>query len=463
MQMFPAYWENRHLEYSPFLMKNIEKERITMIKKYRTIHAMAYPILLNYLLSSVFELLDKAIVGHYSVQGFALVGVAASFTYAITGALGILSAAFNIVAADEKGKGNASGFEAAFVISKGLSLLIGISFFVLSILGGRCFFQRVYGISEEHLSELLSYFYPTAFTVVQNMLIFQYSAYFRNHLNTKITLYSTIVSTGVNLFFDFSLVYGVFGLPRLGTAGAAWGSVIGLFAGLLVYQLAYYRHHTISGIRSQMRDLGRKAAMAKKILNLYPSLLGQELLESTIFVIVVSGTVARLGTEQMAVYSLLDTVGSTIGLPIYAYASATQTLALQNAAAGNPTAVRDYMKSGLRLAYVVILILCVLCGIFSGTLLRLIVSDTALITAAQRLLWSVFLLQLVKVPYQIHMSYLQGIGRERFVFACTAIGTIVASISVASIGIPTGLSGIFFLMIAEFAILGIIYLRTYGS
>lgn len=444
-------------------MKNIEKERITMTKKYRTIHAMAYPILLNYLLSSVFELLDKAIVGHYSVQGFALVGVAASFTYAITGALGILSAAFNIVAADEKGKGNTSGFETAFVISKGLSLLIGISFFVLSILGGRCFFQQVYGISEEHLSELLSYFYPTSFTVVQNMLIFQYSAYFRNHLNTKITLYSTIVSTCVNLFFDFSLVYGAFGFPRLGTAGAAWGSVIGLFAGLLVYQLAYYRHHTISGICGQMRDFGRKAAMAKKILNLYPSLLGQELLESTIFVIVVSGTVARLGTEQMAVYNLLDTVGSTIGLPIYAYASATQTLALQNAAAGNPTAVRDYMKSGLRLAFAVILLLCTLCGIFSRILLRLIVFDTALITASQRLLWSVFLLQLVKVPYQIHMSYLQGIGRERFVFAYTAIGTIVTSISVASIGILTGLSGIFFLMIAEFAILGMIYLRTYGS
>ncbi|MCM1184891.1 MAG: MATE family efflux transporter [Roseburia sp.] len=428
-----------------------------MIKKYKQIHTMAYPILLNYLLSSVFELLDKAIVGHYSVQGFALVGVAASFTYAVTGALGILSAAFNIVAADEKGRDHLLGFETAFVISRGLSLLIGAGFFVLSLLGGRCFFRRAYGISEEHLSELLSYFYPTAFTVIQNMLIFQYSAYFRNRLNTKITLYGTMVSTAVNLFFDFSLVYGAFGLPRLGTAGAAWGSVIGLAAGLLVYQAAYYREHTLPHIFSRLRRFHGKRTMARRILRLYPPLLGQELLEGTIFVIVVSGTVARLGTEQMAVYNLLDTVGSAIGLPIYAYASATQTLALQGTAARNQAAVRDYLKSGIQSAFAVVLLLCVLCGCFSGTLLRLIVTDTTLITAAQGRLWPVFLLQLVKVPYQIHLCYLQGIGRERFVFVCTAVGTVAASLGVAATGIMTELSGIFVWMIAEATLLGLVY------
>ncbi len=209
------------------------------IMKYKTdcrdIHRMAYPILLNYVLSGVFEMLDKAIVGHYSVRGFAVVGIAASFTFAITGALGILSAAFNIVAAGERGCQDEHQFESTFAASKSLALLTGTVFFVLSLLGGRFFFRHVYGIREDDLSELLSYYYPAAFTVIQNMLIFQYSTYFRNRLNTRITLCSTIVSTGVNLFFDCSLVYGFFGMPCLGTAGAAWGSVIGLAAGLLVF------------------------------------------------------------------------------------------------------------------------------------------------------------------------------------------------------------------------------------
>lgn len=157
------------------------------------------------------------------------------------------------------------------------------------------------------------------------MLVFQYSAYFRNHLNTRITLYSTVVSTGVNLFFDFSLVYGAFGPPCLGTAGAAWGSVIGLAAGVPVYQLAYYkkRFPAVTLLTDSANFLTAKA-MAGKILCLFPSLFGQELLEGTIFTCVISTVAARLGTEQMAMYNLLDTAVNAIGLPVYAYATATE-------------------------------------------------------------------------------------------------------------------------------------------
>ncbi len=420
----------------------------------RKINQMAFPVLLNFLLSTVFELLDKAIVGHYSVQGFAVVGIAASFVYAITGALGILSAAFHIAAAEEKGKRDEQGFETTFMVSRYLALLIGISFFVLSLLGGRFLFQHVYGVRDDDLSELLSYYYPAAFTVVQNMLVFQYSAYFRNCLNARITLYSTVVSTGVNLFFDLSLVYGYCGLPKLGTAGAAWGSVIGLAAGLLVYQAAYLRMRSPA---SPVRFAAMKT-VAGKILRLYPSLFGQELLESTIFACIVSAVVARLGTEQTAVYSLLDTAGSAIGLPVYAYATATQTFALQYHSAGDMTSARRYLNSGMQLSFSIVGLLCILCGIFDQTLLHLIIDDEAIIQQAQRLLWLIFLLQLAKIPYQIHMSYLQGIGREKFVLLCTAAGTIGTGIGVIIAGTLFGLTGLCLVMTSAFVSLGICYI-----
>lgn len=439
------------------------------IANYRNIHQMAYPVLLNYLLSSVFELLDKAIVGHYSVQGFAVVGVAAAFTYAITGTLGILSAAFNIAAAEEKGKNNEQGFEVTFRVSKQLAFLIGIFFFALSLLGGHSFFQNVYHIQGDDLSELLSYFYPASFTVVQNMLIFQYSAYFRNCLDTKITLYSTVISTGINLFFDFSLVYGLFGLPQLGSAGAAWGSVVGLAAGLLVYQLAYWKKHCTpftydivslfySHKRISVMTFLTAKAVTGKILRLYPSLFGQELLESTIFSCVLSAAVARLGTKQMAIYGLLDTLGSIVGLPVYAYATATQIFAMQKYSARDMSAVKDYLKCGIKLTFGIIALLCILCGVFRNVLLHLIVDDLHIIREAQKLLVFLFLLQLAKVPYQIRMSYLQGVGREKFVLLCTAIGTICSSIGVIIAGNIAGLIGIYLVMAAELVILGICYM-----
>lgn len=239
--------------------------------KYKTqlkqINAMAFPILLGYLLMSVFEILDKAIVGHGSVQGFAVIGIAAGPIFEITGALGILSVAFNILAAKQKGMGNEDAFEQTFTVSRELAVFIGAAFFLLSLAGGRSFFRVAYGLKEETLEELLSYFYPASFTVLQNMLIFQYSAYYRNRLNTKLSFYSTALSTLVNLFFDLALVHGLWGFPRLGTAGAAWGSVIGLGAGLLMFQIPYFRHR---GPRPVRRN-----EILKAILRLYPPCWGR--------------------------------------------------------------------------------------------------------------------------------------------------------------------------------------------
>ncbi|WP_138203633.1 hypothetical protein [Haloimpatiens lingqiaonensis] len=40
-------------------------------KYVKTINSLAFPILMNYLISSIFEIMDKVIVGHYSTEGFA--------------------------------------------------------------------------------------------------------------------------------------------------------------------------------------------------------------------------------------------------------------------------------------------------------------------------------------------------------------------------------------------------------
>lgn len=418
------------------------------------LRALAWPVLLNYLLMSLFEVLDKAIVGHFSVRGFALVGIAAAPLFEITGALGILSAAFNILAARQKGQGDLEGFEESFSVSRALAWAIGGGFFLLSLLGGRLFFRTAYRLDGAELEELLEYFYPVSFTVLQNMLIFQYSAYFRNKLNTKISFYSTAISTAVNLFFDLSLVYGLFGLPQLGTAGAAWGSVLGLTAGLLVYWLPYYRHKS-----KQTTVPGRKKAMLLEIFRLYPPLLGQEFLQNTLFILVISGVVARLGTGQMAVYSLLDTISSTLTLPVYAYAAAAQTLACQSLAAGDSPLARRYLGMGQAMAGTLIGGLCLLTFLWRRQVLGWVVSDGAVIEKASNLLFGIFALIAAKLPCQFYMSYLQGTGRENYVFRTSAAAAVLASLGTALLGHFLKLPGIYGMMIGEFSILAGLYFQ----
>lgn len=410
---------------------------------------LAYPILLNYLLTTLFEILDEAIVGHYSVEGFALVGIAASIIFSVTGALGILSVALNILAADKKGKKDEKSFEELFVTSKCLAILIGCIFIGLGVLGGRLFFRKIYGLEGVELEDILKYFYPTTITVLQNMLVFQYSSYFRNKLNSKISLYVTGVSTAVNLFFDYSLVYGKFGLPELGISGAAWGSAIGLFCGLLIYQVVYFKN---SGLKYIL-----KKEYIKAIFKLYPSLFGQELMESTVFVLVLTAVVTRLGTTEMAIYKLLDIVCASLTLPAYAYASASQTYALQNHAAKKMDAVKKYLKTGIVSGAMLVIVLCGITYIWKDTILKWIISDTNVISKTGIYLCFIFVLVLIKVPYQVHMSYLQGIGRDKYVFKCTVISTVLSSIMLIVLGHFCGLMGIYMVMIIEYAVLTLLY------
>ena len=346
------------------------------------------------------------------MRGFAVVGIAASVVYGVTGALGMLSSAFHIIAAEKIGKQDERGFENAFAGSKILVILIGLTVVLVSILFGKPFFYAVYRQQGKELQELLGYFYPASFTVLQNMLIFQYSVYFKNRQNTKITLWVTVVSTTVNLFFDFVLVYGAAGFPRLGTAGAAWGSILGLGCGLL---------------------------------------------ESTIFVFMVLAAVARLGAEDVAVYKLLDLVCGMLELPVYAYAAATQTYALQNHAAGKKAAVRSYEKAGIQLSGMIVLSVGMLCGIFQKEVFHWILSDEMIIARAGDYLWMIVLLVLVKIPYRIRLLYLQGIGKEGQVFWITAAASVIFGVGAFAAAELLQLSGIYLMIILEYGLLGGIY------
>lgn len=425
-----------------------------MNNKIRDINKIAFPILLNYLLSLIFEIFDKAIVGHYSVTSFAAVGIAANLIYNITGTLGILSAAFNIIAAENIGKNNEEGFAAAFKSSKMLSLILSLLFFVLSIVGGKFFFQNIYGVEENTLNELLSYFYPASFTVFQNMMLFQYSVMFRNLHNTKIVLYQTAVSTLVNLFFDNALVYGKFGFPEMGAAGAAWGSIIGLAAGHIVYLAGYFKN-PISKINTSAKN---QKASVFKILKLYFPLLGQDFLSGTFFALILSGAVSRLGERSMAVYSLLDSVNQVLILPAYAYATAAQTYSLQKYSAKLKTEAKAYLKVGLIFGTAFVSAISIIFRIFPDFFIKFIISDETIISYGINLLWIVIPTVIVNAVNQILMNFIQGAGCEKQVFILTAVSSGFASCAVIICGIYFGLKEIYMAVFLNIFILTILYL-----
>jgi putative MATE family efflux protein len=59
---------------------------------------------------------------------------------------------------------------------------------------------------------------------------------------TKIIMYSTLVTAVLNIFLDYALIFGHFGLPQMKTDGAAIASIIAEFVGLLIMAVNVWLH-----------------------------------------------------------------------------------------------------------------------------------------------------------------------------------------------------------------------------
>lgn len=56
---------------------------------------------------------------------------------------------------------------------------------------------------------------------------------------TRIVLFFSALNVLLNILFSFALIFGSFGLPALGVAGAGWGSTIGFWITGLFFRGMY--------------------------------------------------------------------------------------------------------------------------------------------------------------------------------------------------------------------------------
>jgi len=89
------------------------------------------------------------------------------------------------------------------------------------------------------------------------------SGFFTGRGKTWIVLYVNIVDTLVNIVLDYCLIFGNFGFPRMGIAGAAWGTIIaaacstGMYIYLFLIAENRRKYATFTGKRVDLDLFGR--------------------------------------------------------------------------------------------------------------------------------------------------------------------------------------------------------------
>lgn len=375
------------------------------------LNQIALPLMLNNVLALFIGLCDQAMIGHVSLTGFASVGIVAGIINSVTGILGATSVSFNILGARAKGEKDQKALASSYHYHMIQSIVIGIISIGLVGCFGSLFLKYFYQLQGEVLQEAMNYAVIFSASIGLNLMIFMGSSYLKIINETKYVLIGNLTAALCNVLFDYILIFGHLGFPRLGIVGNAMGSILALVVNLVIYSIIIKKPIPLIKInKKQIRES----------FKLSLPLMGQEFLEGTLLILVIGMLVARIGIVEVAVYQLLASLVEISFMPTYGYGQAALTLISEG--------IEHHSKIvGLAIKQSFVFYSLIAGGLIIGSplILKLIIDDVSVIQLAYRYLPLVIGITLLNVPSTIYKYGLQSIRKETDAFRVTCIGSIL--------------------------------------
>jgi MATE family multidrug resistance protein len=228
------------------------------------------------------------------------------------------------------------------------SLIAGLGFLALIPLAPQVL---ALGDHPPHIQALeKTYFNCLAFSALPMLIVASVNSFFAGRGTTRTVLLIDACGLAMNAVLAFALIFGHFGLPRMGIAGAGWATVAGsstsAAVGLMLFFRRRYREefHTLAGWRFD-------PALFRRLMRYgLPSgiQLGLDVLAFTVFIFLVG----RLGEADGGATSITFTINMVAVLPMVGMAQAVSVLVGQRLGGNRSDLAELSTWTGFRLAWV---------------------------------------------------------------------------------------------------------------
>ena len=254
---------------------------------------LAAPVIMGMLGHTFVGLVDNLMVGQLGAAELAAVSLGNSFFF-VAMSIGIgFSTAITPLVAEADSEHNFAKGKSAFKHGFVLCSLLAIVLFVLILLAKPLMYMM--DQPQEVVVLALPYLDIIAISLVP-LIIFQALKQFSDGMSlTKFPMYATIIANVINVFFNYVLIFGVWGFPKMGVVGAGIGTLIARF---VMIMLMWYFLNRLEKTKAYVKDLKLfvlEHSMLKKINSLgLPSAL-QMLFEVGLFTAAIwlSGTLGK--------------------------------------------------------------------------------------------------------------------------------------------------------------------------
>jgi putative MATE family efflux protein len=387
---------------------------------YKEIWKIALPIILGNLVQSILTITNTAFlgrVGEITLGASAIGGV--FYFLVVTVAMG-LAIGPQIIIARRTGEGNYQ--EIGKVFSQAVYILLPLGlvlFFVIRMLSP-LFFRLVLN-SDAILHEADQYLAIMAFAIFFSVLNINYRALYIGLAKTKVLTYSIIIMVIVNIFFDYSLIFGKFGFPEMGIRGAAVSSIIAEGCAFIFFTI--HARFFIDNKKLRLFNFVKWSnTETKNILQLsYPSIFQYLISIGSWFLFFV--IIEQTGELPIAISNIVRSIMMLIMMPIWGLATAANTMVSNILGQEKQEEVLKLLKRIINLGFLITIVYLPLIIFKPEWIIRIYTNDVKLIAGSIKPLYVVYVASFFCVPGAISLFSLSGTGDTKTSFLIEVVTT----------------------------------------
>ena len=375
------------------------------------LYKMSLPIIISFLVQSVYNLVDSIFVARLSEK--ALTAVSLCFpvqnimvAFAVGTGIGTTALLSRFLGMDDKKR-------VGVIATHGL-ILAAASMAAFMLFG--IFFTDFYAKSQSTDPEIIQYTKDYLYVILLFCGGVFFQIFFEKTLqSTGNTVYTMITQgTGaiLNIILDPIMIFGLFGFPKLGVTGAALATVIGQIGGSLVG--VYFHSKKNRDVNFIFKNLSFHMDNIKQIFSIgLPSVLISGIGSVVLFFI--NNMLYTFGSSAVAAYGIMYKLQSFSFMPMFGISNALLAIVSYNYGAKNKERIREAIKIAFVASFAIVGLSVVLMWIFSKQLFDLFSATDVMREIGVPMIRIVSLSFIISIPSVVGVGGIfQAIGNWKF-------------------------------------------------
>ena len=380
----------------------------------REIWHIAYPILISLIMEQMIGMTDTAFLGRVGEVELGASAIAGVFYMVIFMVAFGFSIGTQILIARRNGEENYREIGQLFYHGIYFQVALAAVMFLLSYFLSPLILERI--ISSPAVCRAAEdYLHWRVFGAFFSFSAVIFRAFFLGTVQTRTLTLNSVVMVLSNVVFNYILIFGNFGFPAMGIAGAALGSSLAEGVSLLFFIL--YTRRRVDTRKYGLDRIPRFCrGVLRRMLNVSLWTMIQNFFSlATWFLFFLY--IEHLGERALAVTNIVRSASGLLFMVMMAFASTCGSLTSNLIGRGHASEVPHLIHQHIRLAYLFVMPLALLFVLCPQLILGIYTDMADLREAAIPSLWVMCASYLLIVPANVYFQSVSGTGNTRTALA----------------------------------------------